>query len=465
MQSLAMPVVQGLSDSDADLLRTLFTKVSRKRRRNVTRRSYYEHQQGLKDLGIAIPPHLTDVETVVGWPAKAVDAMARRVRLERFVRSDGGSTADLGLDAILKANDMSAVMPQAHTSTLMHSCAFGFVTAGDTDAGEPETLITVRSAEWATGIYGTRSRGLTSALSILDVDKSGRVDAMAMYTPGRVVIMRREGRRWDLRQVEHDLGMPVRMLAYRAQLDRPFGSSRISRPIMALTDSAVRTLLRTEVSAEFFNAPRAYALGADENAFVDSDGNPLSGWQVMLGRLLALSRDENGDLPQVGQFAQQSMEPNIAHLRMLAQQFASESSLPLRSVGIVGDNPESAEAIREANEELALEINHWEDSALGPAWIDLATTALRTVDDTPAARAIYATLGAQWANQESATRAARADSFAKITPNIPGLAESEVGMEMAGMTRPEIERFQAEQRSVRGRQLLDAALATAPAGA
>lgn len=459
LQSLAVPTVPGLSAADDDLLKTLFTQVSRKRARNVTRRSYYEFEQGLKDLGIAIPPHLTDVETVVGWPAKAVDAMARRTRLERFTRDDGGLTADLGLDVIMKANDMVAVIPQTHTSTLMHSCAFGFVTAGDVEAGEPEALITVRSAEWATGIYDARRRSLSAALSILGVDDHGAVNSMAMYTPGRVVIMKREGKRWDLRQSDHDLGVPVRMFAYNAQLDRPFGTSRISRPVMALTDSAVRTLLRTEVSAEFFNAPRAYALGADEGAFVDKDGNALSGWQVMMGRLLALSRDENGDLPQVGQFSQQSMEPNMAQLRMLAQSFAAEASLPLRSLGVVGDNPESAEAIREANEELTLEIDHWEDSSLTPAWLDLATMALRTIDDTPAARTAYDTLRIHWRNQETATRAAKADSFAKITPVVPGLAESEVGLEMAGMDLDQIERFQAEQRSGRARQTLTEVLA------
>lgn len=461
ISSFMIPVIPGLSESDADLLMTLLTQVSRKRRRNAIRRTYYEYRQGLKDLGIAIPPHLTDVETVVGWPAKAVDAMSRRTRMERFTRADGGETADLGLDQMLEDNDWFTVMPQAQTSTLMHSCSFGFTTAGDVQAGEPEAMLTVRSAEWATGIWDSRKRALTSGLSILSVDSLGTIEHMAMYLPNRVVIMRREGARWDLRQIVHDVGVPIEVIPYRPQLDRPFGASRISRPVMALTDSAVRTLLRTEVSAEFFNAPRAYALGADENAFVDDDGNTLSGWQVMLGRLLALSRDENGDLPQVGQFSQQSMEPNIAHLRMLSQSFSAETSLPLRSLGVVGDNPESAEAIREANEELALEISQWEDECLSPAYRRMVTRGLRLVDDSSAAREAYASLRTQWRNQESATRAAQADSFAKIVPSVPELAQSDVGLEMAGMRRDEIERFRADMKRERGRQTLTEALAGA----
>src|SRR3546814_7117471 len=69
------------------------------------------------------------------------------------------------------------------------------------------------------------------------------------------------------------------------------------------TDAGMRTMRRTEVGAEFFNAPQRYALGADEDAFTDANGNPVPAWTIMLGRLLALSRDEDGELPQVGQFA------------------------------------------------------------------------------------------------------------------------------------------------------------------
>lgn len=453
---LNAPVIPALSDADADLMTEMVSRISKKRRRNSTRRTYYEFKQGLKDLGIAIPPHLTDVETVVGWPAKAVDSMARRTVLEGFTRADGGDTDDLGLGSVWDENHMDSVVPQTNTSALIHSCAFGFVTAGDVEAGEPEALITTRSAEWATGIWDSRLRRLRSALSILSTNQYGQIDHMVMYKPGLAIIMRRNGQLWDVRQVSHDMGVPVELFPYRPSLDRPFGASRISRPVMALTDSAVRTLLRTEVSAEFFNAPRAYALGADEDAFVDKDGNPMSGWQVMLGRLLALSRDENGDLPQVGQFTQQSMEPNMAQLRMLAQSFSAETSLPLRSLGVVGDNPESEGAILEANEELSLEIGHWENASLGPAWRRLATHALRVIDDSPAAREAYASLRPRWRNQESATRAAQADAFTKVAQAVPDLSATEVGLEMAGMSVNQIERFMSERRRISGQQTLAA---------
>lgn len=457
---VSSPQVNGLALSHQRTLDALVGQIQAKAHRNRLRRRYYDYRNALRDLGISIPPQLKSVETVVGWPAKAVDSMSRRTVLEGFMLADGTPTVDLGLDAILEENRFEALAPQAHTSALIHCTSLGFVTAGDVEAGEPAVLLSARSAEWATGTWDARRRGLRDALSIISTDDQGQPDHMVLYVPNLAIIMRREGKRWDIRQSAHDLGVPVEPLPYRPSLDRPFGSSRISRPVMALTDSGVRTLLRTEVSAEFFNAPQRYALGADEDAFKGADGKNMSGWEVMLGRLLTLSRDENDNLPTVGQFPQQSMEPNIAHFRMLAQALASETSLPLRSLGVVGDNPESSEAIIEANKELELEIRHWESASLGPAWKRLATSALRMVDDSPAARATYARIRAHFSDPTTVSVISAADAFVKKAAVIPDLGATSVGLEMAGMSAEQIERYQAERRRAAGGSLLERALAS-----
>lgn len=457
--STQTPYVAGLSAQHQDMVTGLVEKIRRKAFRNRLRRTYYEHKAGLKDLGIAIPPHLRGVETAVGLPAKAVDSMSRRTMLERWTLASGGDPDVLGVGEISEANRLETLMPQAHTSALVASTAFGFVTAGDTGAGEPESLITLRSAEWATGTWSSRLNSMTSALSIVDVDDLGAIDHMVLYVPNAAIVMRRSGARWDIRQSVHELGVPVEQFAYRAELGRPFGRSRISRPVMSLTDSIVRSMLRTEVSAEFFNAPQRWAMGAEEGAFSDRDGNPLSGWQIILGNLLTLSRDEEGNAPTVGEFKQQSMQPNIEQLRMLAQWFASETNLPLRSLGIVGDNPESEGAISEANHELELDIRHWQRTSLSPAWRRLMVSALRLMDDSEAARAEYAGLSPVWLNPTKVTTSAAGDWFVKVAPAIDGLAASTVGMEMAGLSPQQIDRFTAERRRLQGGSTLDRVLA------
>src|SRR5690606_9676835 len=133
--------------------------------------------------------------------------------------------------------------------------------------------------------------------------------------------------------------------------------SRVSRAVMSITDEAVRTVLRTEGSAEVYPSPQRYGLRADAGALVGGEGHPAPRRPAILGRMLAISRDEDGNMPQVGQFAQMSMQPHNEHLRSIAARFCAETSLPLSSIGIVQDNPSSAEAIYAAKEDLVIEAH------------------------------------------------------------------------------------------------------------
>lgn len=438
-------------------------QIQSKAGRNRARRLYYDYEQGLKDLGIAIPPSMKSVEMVLGWPAKAVDSMVRRTVLDRWTLPDGLTADEIGIGQVYEDNRLDSEIPAALTSSLMHAVSFGFVTSGDVAAGEPESVISFRSAEWATGTWDTRRRCLSEALSIQSVDKLGIPDALALYLPGLVIIMRRDGISWDLRQATHDLGVPVEPIPFRPLLDRPFGSSRISRPIMALTDSGVRTLLRTEVGAEFYNAPQRYALGAPEKAFTNDDGSGIPGWQVRLGALLTLSRDEDGQLPTVGQFAQQTMQPNIDQMNMICRLFAAETNLPLRSLGVMGDNVESAEAQRTAERDFALDVSFWCKGALTPALRRLMAHALRLRDDSPAAREVYRKMRPHWQRPDLVSPAEAADAVTKLNAAItPGsFGGSEVGLEMAGLDSDQIERWLAEQKRVQGAANLTAILSRA----
>lgn len=454
--------IPGLDPVLQDTYTGLLTQLREKATRNELRRRYRDGRNLLKDLEISIPPQLRMIEVAVGWPAKAVESMSRRTILEGFT-SAAGDEVLVDVDRVWDENRLALEAPSTHSSALTHSCAFTFVTQGDVAAGEPEALVTARSAEWATGIWDARRRALSSALSVVRTDHAtGRPTEVNLYIPNSTVHMRevRPGR-WDLRHIPHALGVPVELLAYKSELDRPFGRSRISRAVMYLTDATVRTLLRTEVGAEFYNAPQRYALGADEDAFTDRSGNPVPAWQVMLGRLLTLTRDEEGNLPTVGQFAQQSMQPNVEQLRSLAQMFASETSLPVGSLGIVQDNPSSAEAILAANEELGIEIEHWERTALGPAWERTMRRALAITARTDAAILAARTIRAQWGSWSTPSEVSRAQASVARVQAVPRLAETDVELERMGFSRSEVERIRAQWARAESRASLSELLASA----
>lgn len=449
----SMPLVPGLPDAYRDELATLFTQLNAKRLRNRTRRRYYDYKAGLKDLGIAIPPQLRSIETVIGWSAKGIEGLVKRSVLDGFTTPAGIDAESLGLTAVWDDNRLGVESRMAHTDAAIASCVFGFVQAGDLLDGEPEGIISLKSAESATGIWDARRRGLSSALSVIDTDENGLISRFNLYRHGEVIAFRKTGRGWDVQRMLHDLGMPVEVLPHKPSLSRPFGKSRISRAVMSLTDSGVRTLLRSEVSAEFFSAPQRYALGVDDETFIGADGLPIPAWQAVIGRMLAIGKDEDGGTPSVGQFSQQSFEPHFAQIRQLASLVSSEFNMTPRSFGIVQDNPESADAIIEAKEDLVLDAKEFTDT-VSPAWKRLVVGALRIHDDSPAAREVYKQIRPHFRNPALPSVVSASDAVTKQVSSFPWLAETDEALEMLGYDRQQIDSMQAQRRKFTARELL-----------
>ena len=118
---------------------------------------------------------------------------------------------------------------------------------------------------------------------------------------------------------------------------------------MSVMQSVIRTMKRSEISAEFYSFPQKYILGMS-----DEDSEALETWKASMSSLLDIGRDEEGNLPTVGQFSQQSMTPHVEQLKMFAAIFAGETGLTMDDLGIVSDNPSSSEAIKASHENLRL---------------------------------------------------------------------------------------------------------------
>ncbi len=261
----ALGAISGLTDDETAVLNELWRCWATKLRRNMLRATYYDYKNVLKNLGIAIPPHLTDIDMALGWPAKAVDVLARRCKFERFTTPNSGSDDPLDIAPMWSANDMQMELPQTITSTFVHSCSFLTVTNGDTSVGEPGVLISSQSAMFGSGLWDYRLRRLRAAFSVSNMDELGRVTQWLMFLPG-VTIRGRWDRKWEIERFHHTLNrLPVEVLPYQPRLDRPFGKSRITRAVMGLTDSALRTLVRMEIGAEFYSSPQRWVMGADES--------------------------------------------------------------------------------------------------------------------------------------------------------------------------------------------------------
>src|SRR5690606_14640708 len=418
LEAVALFVPNILSDRldalESEALRRMVERLAAKRPRHRVRAHYYDAQHQLRDLRVALPPALVHaIEPVLGWPAKAVDALERRTRLEGFTLP-GGSASDYGIDEIWRENRLEVEAPMIHTSTLIHSVSFVAVSAGDASLGEPAAVVSTYDATQATGLWRPSSRDLGAALLVSKWDDEGECRFFVVF-PHRVFeAWREKNGPWQVRESVNPYGrVPVEPIVYRPRISRPFGSSRISRPIMSITDSAMRTMARAEVNAEFFSAPQRYCLGAAESMLVGANGEDKSSWDLLIGRLLAVPDGDLGaaDRVEVGQFPQINMQPHTDQMRMWAQLFQAESGIAAESLGVGGSqsNPSSAEAIYAGEKDLVIEAEAT-CAGFGPSWERVAQWAAMVANgDTTLPDGLRA-LSARWRDPSTPSRAAAVDA-------------------------------------------------------
>jgi hypothetical protein len=243
-------------------------------------------------------------------------------------------------------------------------------------------------------------------------------------------------------------------MRYKPRLGRPFGQSRISRAVMSLHTQALAAMIRADVNGEAYSLPRYVLLGAAESAFQNADGSPKSTWEAAWDAVWAIGDDEDAATPRadVKQFSGQSPEPQNAHLRMLAQMFSGETGIPIGELGLIDQsNPTSADAYLAARDDIISEAEQTTDN-WSPDVSSAITRALRMMNrgDVPD----DLTVRARWRNPMHVSRAAAADAGSKVIASQPWLGETEVGLELLGLSEDQIRRALSEKRRARGSEAL-----------
>ena len=406
-----------------DMLYDLIALWSAKLGRNMLKMRYYNGKNVLKDFGISIPPTLLNVETVVGWPQKAVDAMAVRSRFDGYTASD--SDVQSLLNRLVYSGNLKLKYRQAAQSTLIHSCSFATIVMGSD--GFPR--IDLHSAETASARWDD-AKGRIAYGMVINAFSNGSPSEITMYTEDAAVHLWDSGAGfWDWQAQPYSMGRPtMEPLSYRPTFRKPFGQSRITRAVMSITDSAVREALRTEISAEFFTSPQKYLLGADREAF-----SQTTKWEAYIGNIFAVGRDEDGNIPEFGQLSQGSMQPHTDYMRSLAARFSGETNVPISTLGVIHDNPASAEAIYAASEPLIIEVEDFNDSAR-EMLRNIALMAMAAVLDVPLDQLPdeYRDFTPNFRNPAMPSVVSQTDAMTKLAAVVPGFAGTDVFWEQVG---------------------------------
>lgn len=449
----------GVSDEVNDTIRRLNSQLSRLASRNRLLDAYYDAEKNLRSAhGGVVPQQYFRLGLALGWSAKAVDALARRCNLDGMTWADGDLDS-LGFSELWDDNRLGAEVDQGITSALIHGPAF--VAASRGSDGEPAGLVHFYSALDATGTRNPRTRLLDDLLVVNDRDKQGDPTALTLYLRNETFTAVRDGATWsEPERSPHEFGVPAAVMPYSPRLRKPMGRSRLSRPVRGIQDAALRELVRLEGHMDVYAFPEFWMLGADERIFKDAQGNVLPKWQVMLGRIKGIPDDEDAENPRadVKKFDAASPEPHLAALNAYSKLFARETSLPDSAVAITDfANPTSADSYDASQYELIAEAEGTVDE-FSPALRQVVPIALAMQNGYAAVPAEWRSMKCQWRDPRYQSRAALADAGAKQIASVPWLAETEVGLELLGMTPQQIERALADRRRAQGNARLDALL-------
>ena len=399
-----------MADFDEDLAIQDVTRLRRDFSRfsgaNLEKQKYYDGKQKLKDLGISLPPQMRLIDTVLGWPGTVVDALEERLDFEGWDSPD--------LDLLFQSNDLDISASTAHLDALIFGTSFITVTSGR--EGEPDVVVSVVSPNDMVVTRDNRTGRVTEACQYIDGDDGERA---VLYRSDDTVWLYKQSGEWYVDRVdEHLLGrVPVAQLVNRPRASKTNGRSEITPAVRSLTDSAMRTLVGAEVAREFYAVPQRYLMGAPESFFLDENGNPRGAWEAMMGKIIAIERDEEtGDIPSVGSFAANSMSPFFEQLRELAKQVAAEGAVPNGYMGFSSDsNPSSADAIRMTENRLVKRAER-RQAMFGKAWTEVARLILMVRDGRMFSELTEEELAIRpmWRDAATPTRAAAADEVVKM---------------------------------------------------
>ena len=391
----------GLTDDAAWWAGLLVDEYARHAAHNLMLRAYYDGHVSVSDYGISA--EIKNDQTC-HWPSKAVDSLADRITFEGYTTPAGMDEAQLAaLDAIELANNLVNSYNEHLTSKLLYGCMAATVTRNT--AGN--AVVRFHSAETFTAIPSPDGKdGVVAAgLAIARVEFTSWSPTAPVPT---VVNLHLPGNVVEVRQVA--AGEWVASNGYTRETEpslyvfkhngtgtlNAFGRTRITRFVRTLTDDAIRCMWHMQISGAYYSVPKLLMLNLTSEQYDAVMGNKF---KYQLDRVIATEMDESGDAKaSIQQLSGNSPQPFIDELRALACQFSGATGVPLNSLGIVQDNPSSAEAIGASREDICLVAQRDIKSdrpvlrkvALAALSVQLNTTVAELLDDSPELSSLFA---------------------------------------------------------------------------
>lgn len=454
----SMAQAKGLPKNERETLGRLIDTYNSHAQANALKRRYYEGHIALNEvnLGLALPRGMSGLEIGCAWGEKAVDVLASRSMFDGFVGKNGQDAE--AMNSIMSANRLRAEYAKACRDELKYGCTFATLGA------DPELRCRIRfhspenaAAEWS----GAKGR-IGAGFAIIDWTKDKALQdqkpcLVYFHTDTDLWELRRgrDDSDWTAGRRPHSMGRPLmEPLIWNATTKKPFGRSRLKKPIRRLIQEYVRTMANATIGLEFATSPQKYLLGLTDDQY---DAVVSQQFRNYVGSLMAATTNpETGENPEFGQLSQGTIEPHVQMLRMLATQFSAATGLTVADVGVTNDaNPTSSEAILAQSQTLILmaeQLNAGNGDSLHTiALMAQAIARNVTVDElTEDEQEVVA----HFKNPAMPSIASTADAAVKIASTREGFGHTDVYLEMVGFDQADIRRIKAQEARTRGLQFL-----------
>ena len=448
----------GLTVSEVAELDALLDVYNRTRNRNEAIEDYYEGDVMAKDIGVDIlPPEAKEkvhVDLSCDWAKKAVKALANHVRFDGFVFNGGGM--DEGLGRALDRIDFDAEFSRTRVGTLKKGCAFACVNSFGTKAS-----VTFHSADNGAARINDATGKIRSGFVIADcgntewAPRKQVVTRVNLHMPGsRVAIVRDSYNEAHIERVETPPNtMMMVPFVYEPTDKKPLGGTRITKDVQSVIDDVLSVRLAIAVSRAFYAIPMRAVLGLTEGMYNALKDKPQ--WSMYINPFLMATMDKQGHTPSIAQLPSNQPDALIRLIETDAKLFAAATGVPLQSLGIVQDNPSSAEAIVEARRDLIEDAQSFEDEHLIPALRQIALlvmmvesnkASIEDLDD------VQRSVMPHFRNPAMPSIAATTDAAMKIATVNPAFANTDVFFEMVGFDQATIERANSQMRMNQARQ-------------
>ena len=281
----------------------------------------------------------------VGWGRRAVEIRANKTKFDRFENDT------LGLNEIFAKYKVKEAFDKVKDDVLVCGCGFLALNGN---------RVFPFTAEEATGTFSWFEQNLKDGVAVFRTATKKsykfpqRPDAYVEYLPDRTIAHEFTDGEEITTMAPNGSGRPlIGLLTHKSTAKRPFGQSVLTKASRSAIIDASRTIRQAMIAAYHYNTKVDVIMGADSETAVDTI-------ESQTGDVIKIGPNENGQIPQIGEFAQHAMAPFTDTILTAARNFCSDTKLSLANLGISSEAPQSTEALEIINDDLRDDILSWQ---------------------------------------------------------------------------------------------------------